>query len=489
MNRRYFLRQGLISTVALTIVPNYVVSGLGHKVPSDKLNIAGIGIGGRGKKVLNFMKDEQIVALCDVDWKYAKQTFLEYPRAKQYIDYKRLFDEMAKDIDAVVVATPDHTHAVIASAAMALGKHVYCEKPLTHSVYESRYLTKMAEETKVATQMGNQGSSGEGIRQICEWIWNGEIGEVKEVHAWTNRPIWPQGLQRPTLEMSVPETLSWDLFIGPAKYRPYNEVYTPWNWRGWWNFGTGALGDMACHILDPVFKSLKLKYPTKVIGSSTQVNTECAPHSERIRFTFPARERMMHVNMPEVTVHWYDGGFVPNELYELPEGVMTGKEWENGVIFKGTKDMLICGCYSANPFLASGRIPVCGNLIPRVETQVKGWNKGDHQKDWIRACKEDVETRIEACSNFAYAGPFNEMVAMGVLAVRLQSLHKDLLWDGEAMRFSNIHDTEKLKIVKTDTFSVNDGHPTFKTDYATFDAQEMAEEMIKHTYREAWSLS
>ena len=250
---------------------------------------------------------------------------------------------------------------------------------------------------------------------------------MKEVHVWTNRSIWPHGLQRPTLEMSVPETLSWDLFIGPAKFRPYNEVYTPWNWRGWWDFGTGALGDMACHILDPVFKSLKLKYPTKVIGFSTQVNIECVPHSERIRFTFPARERMMHVNMPEVTVHWYDGGFVPNELYELSEGVMTGKEWENGVIFKGTKDILICGCYSANPFLVSGRIPVCGNLIPRVETQVKGWNKGDHQKDWIRACKEDVETRIEACSNFAYTGPFNEMVAMGVLAVRLQSLHKELL--------------------------------------------------------------
>lgn len=372
---------------------------------------------------------------------------------------------------------------------MALGKHVYCEKPLTHSVYESRYLAQRARQTKIATQMGNQGSSGEGIRRICEWIWNGEIGEVREVHAWTNRPIWPQGLQRPQDRIAPPDTLDWNLFIGPAAFRPYHPVYTPWNWRGWWDFGTGALGDMACHILDPVFKALKLEYPSKVIGSSTPINTESAPYSERIRFTFPARPRFKEVDMPEVTVHWYDGGFVPDLLYELPEGVMDGKEWINGVAFKGSKDTLICGCYSAKPFLISGRLPHSPQMLPRIETQENGWNKGDHQTDWIRACKESPASRTEACSHFQYAGPFNEMVLMGVLAVRLQSLHKELHWNGPDMQFTNIHDAEVLKIVRSNAFSVNDGHPSFQTDYASFNAKQMAEQMIKHSYRENWFLA
>jgi len=277
ISRRQFLGNSALATAGFTILPNHVISGFGHRAPSDKLNIAGVGVGGRGGGVIKALQNENIDALCDVDWKYSAGIFNEFPDAKKYYDWRKMFDEMKDSIDAVVVGTPDHTHAIVSINAMKLGKHVYCEKPLTHSVWESREMTKIASEYKVATQMGNQGNSGEGIRQICEWIWDGAIGEIKEVHAWTNRPIWPQGLERPKEVMPVPDTLNWDLFLGPAPVRPYNSIYTPWNWRGWWDYGTGALGDMACHIMDPVFKALKLQYPIKVQGSSTQLNTESAP--------------------------------------------------------------------------------------------------------------------------------------------------------------------------------------------------------------------
>ena len=203
------------------------------------------------------LESQNIIGLCDVDWKYAEHVFQRYPAAKRYNDYRRMYDEMLKSADAVMVATADHTHAIIAADAITAGKHVYCEKPLTHTVYESRLLTKLAAKHKVATQMGNQGASAEGVRKVCEWIWNGEIGEVRKVEAFTDRPIWPQGLMRPENDERVPKTLNWDAFIGPAPMRPYNSIYTPWNFRGWWDFGTGALGDMACHILHPVFKGVE----------------------------------------------------------------------------------------------------------------------------------------------------------------------------------------------------------------------------------------
>jgi len=238
--RREFLKKATVATAGISVVPNLAVSGLGHRAPSDKLNIAGVGIGGKGHPNLKGMATENIIGLCDVDWKYADRCFKDFPKAKCYWDWRKMFDEMGNSIDGVMVATADHTHAIIAATALSMGKHVYCQKPLTHSVYESRLLTRLAAKHRVATQMGNQGNSGDGVRQVCEWIWNGEIGEVREVHAWTDRPIWPQGLQRPAGEMPVPDTLNWDLFIGPAPVRPYQEIYTPWNWRGWWDFGTGS---------------------------------------------------------------------------------------------------------------------------------------------------------------------------------------------------------------------------------------------------------
>jgi hypothetical protein len=394
-----------------------------------------------------------------------------------------MIDEMAGDIDAVMVATPDHTHALVASTAMSLGKHVYVEKPLTHSVYESRLLTNLAAHHNVATQMGNQGSSGDGVADICDWIWNGEIGEVTRVECFTDRPIWPQGLTRPTRVDRVPKTLNWDLFIGPAPMRPYNSIYQPWNWRGWWDFGTGALGDMACHILHPVFKALKLGYPTAVQGSSTLLLTDCAPQAQTVKLTFPARDNMPKVGMPEVTVTWYDGGLIPPR----PEGMPDGKNLNNaggGVIFYGTKDTLICGCYGREPWLLSGRKPVTPKLARRVEGAING-----HGKDFLRACTESSANRVKTNSDFSEAGPFNEMVVMGVLAVRLQSLNKILQWDGQGMQFTNIGANETIRTVIEDGFTIEDGHPTFnKTWTDPVNAMEFANGLIRHNYRAGWKL-
>jgi hypothetical protein len=226
LSRRQFVTRTAAAVAGFTIIPGGIISAKGRVAPSDKLNIAGIGIGGMGRTNINNLKDENIVALVDVDWAYAAKTFKDYPNAKLYEDYRKMFDEMKDSIDAVVIATADHTHALIAAHAMKLGKHVYCQKPLTHSVYESRYLTELSNQMKVVTQMGNQGNSGPGIRDLCEWIWDGAIGEVTHVDTWTNRPIWPQGLERPTEVVQVPSYLNWDLFIGPAKFTPYNPIYT-----------------------------------------------------------------------------------------------------------------------------------------------------------------------------------------------------------------------------------------------------------------------
>ena len=487
-SRRGFLKTAGLISAGMTIIPSRVVSGLGYKAPSDKLNIAGVGIGGKGHINLHGMNTENIVALCDVDWKYADSCFKEFPGAKKYWDWRKMFDEMAGSIDGVMVATPDHTHALVAAHALTLGKHVYCQKPLTHSVYESRLLTKLAAKYKVATQMGNQGNSGDGVRQLCEWIWNNEIGEIREVHAWTDRPIWPQGVSRPAKVMPVPSTLNWDLFLGPAPVRPYNEVYTPWNWRGWWDFGTGAFGDMACHVMDPLYRSLKLGYPDKVRGSSTLINTESAPQAETVEFSFPARDNMPKLALPPVKVHWYDGGLLPNLSDLLPAGENLMADGLGGCLFIGSKDALMCGSGGYNPRLLSGRVPNVKPYLRRVPGGAPVYPNGPHEQDWIRACKESPESRVEGTSNFAYSGPFNEMVLLGVLAIRLQGLNKALAWDGENMKFLNISPTEELKIVKSDDFRVENGNPTFDRKYDTFNALESANSYIRHNYREGWKL-
>ncbi len=481
ISRRKFIGNTALATAGFTILPSTVISGLGHKMPSDKLNIAGVGVGGKGFGLMRAMESENIVALCDVDWRYSKPCFDYFPNAKKYWDWRKMYDEMIDDIDAVVVATSDHTHAAVAAWAITQGKHVYVEKPLTHSVYESRLLTRLADKYRVATQMGNQGASDEGVRQICEWLWNDEIGEVTRVESFTDRPIWPQGLARPKAQ-EVPDTLDWDLFLGPAPVRPYNEIYTPWNFRGWWDFGTGALGDMACHVLHPVFKGLQLGYPIKAQGSSTLLLQDSAPQAEKVRLVFPARPAgpQSKTAFPELEVTWYDGGLKP----DMPEGWPDGRNMNDdggGVLFHGTKDTLICGCYGRRPWLLSGRVPDVPKTLPRIEKT--------HEMDWVRACKESPENRTEASSFFKEAGPFNEMVVMGVLAVRLQDLHKELEWDGEEMRFTNISDDETLRIVIEDGFEITDGHPTFdKTMTPPINAKAFSEELVKHHYREGWDL-
>ena len=487
ISRRNFVGKATAATAGFTILPSFVVSGLGHTLPSDKLNIAGIGVGGMGRANLNQLDTQSIVALCDVDHKYAAGTFEAFPKARVYKDWRRMYDEMPDDIDGVVVATADHTHAIIAAHAITMGKHVYVQKPLTHSVYESRLLTNLAKKHKVATSMGNQFASAEGVSLVTEWLANGEIGEVTKVESFTDRPIWPQGLNAPGRGDWVPEGLDWDLFTGPAKMRPFNHIYHPWNWRGWWDYGTGALGDMACHILHPVFVGLELGFPTQIQGNSSLLLQDSAPVSQSVKLSFPERKvkkqwkgMKRNKNLPAVDVHWYDGGIKPM----LPDGWPDGRNPNNsggGVLFHGTKDTLVCGSYGKDPWLLSGRTPNAPKLRRRVETS--------HEMDWVRACKESVENRMPTTSDFSEAGSFNEMVVIGVLAVRLQSLNKELDWDGENMRFTNLDDSEMIKTVIKDGFEIKNGHPTFNKDWTDpVPATEFAAELIKHTYREPWSL-
>ncbi|MDR1720401.1 MAG: Gfo/Idh/MocA family oxidoreductase [Dysgonamonadaceae bacterium] len=475
-SRRDFIKTSAATTAGmLFVVPSHTVSGLGHIAPSDKLNIAGIGIGGKGSVNLNNMNSQNIVALCDIDWQYAKPVFDKYPNAKRYKDFRKMLDEYCNSIDAVVIATPDHTHAVSAVAAMQLGKHVYVQKPLTHSVYESRVLLETSRRYKVVTQMGNEGHSNAEVAEVCEWIWSGAIGEVTHVDAWTDRPIWPQGLTCPELGMWVPEHIDWDLFIGPAKMRPYHRAYHPWDWRGWWDFGTGALGDMACHVLDVVFSAMKLGHPTAVEASSTAINTESAPVASMIKYEFPARPKEGKLNMPALSVTWYDGGLFPQRPAAIPDDVELG-QGRNGIIFHGTKGVLMCGSYGGKykmyPEEKFRNLQRPTARLRRVNTS--------HEMDFVRACKESPDSRVMPLSNFEYAGPLNEMVVMGNLAIRLKSLNKKLLWDGEAMRITNLADNEELK--------VTNGVPKAEPRTLTLNARQTAEEYVRHTYREGWSL-
>jgi len=475
ISRRRFLGVTAAAAGLFTIVPSQAMSRLGRVAPSDKLNIAGIGVGGKGRVNLNNMKSENIVALCDIDSEYAKGCFDEFPDAKRYVDFRKMFDEIGKSIDAVVIATPDHTHAVCAIPSMQLGKHVYVQKPLTHSVYESRVLLEASRRYKIVTQMGNEGHSNNTVSEVCEWIWSGAIGEISRVDAWTDRPIWPQGLERPTQSQELPAHIDWNLFIGPANMRPYHRAYHPWDWRGWWDFGTGALGDMACHVLDVVFSAMKLGHPVSVEASSSAINTESAPVASTIQYDFPARPREGDLNMPAVTVFWYDGGLLPRRPAGLPDGVELGTG-RNGVIFHGTKGTLVCGNYGERYRL----LPESTfRDMPRPPAKLRRVGMS-HEMDFVRACKESPQSRVLPLSNFEYSGPLNEMVVMGNLAIRLKSLNKKLMWDGVNMRITNLSDN--------DTITVRNGVRQQQPRDIVLNAKQAAEEYIRHTYREGWSL-
>jgi len=427
VDRRKFIGSSMAAIASVAIVPRHVLGGVGYTPPSEKLNVAGIGVGGQGAGDIRAMESENIVALCDVDWKRAGRSFERYPTAKRYRDFRVMLDEQ-KDIDAVVVATPDHVHAAAAMAAIERGKHVYVEKPMSHTIFEARAMTEAARRAGVATQMGNQGHAQESMRLLKEWIDAGAIGEVRRVETWTPHAVWPQGIDRPTETPPVPETLSWDLWLGPAPARPYHPAYVPSQWRGWWDFGTGALGDMGCHIFDPVFYALELSHPESVEASCStfvpkgmnwdkELNLETYPRASIVRYRFPARGQR-----PPVELTWYDGGLMPERPAELGAGLRMGTAY-GGVLFHGSGGKIIAGSHGAG-----GVRLLPESRMRAFERPAKTLSRSPgHAQEWISACKGGAP----AGSNFDYAGPLTETVLLGNLAIRSG---KRLGWDPVTMK-------------------------------------------------------
>ena len=423
INRRDFLSRASLAGIAAT----GALSAARAQAPNDKLNIAAVGIGGMGGSNLRRLSGENIVALCDVDDLYAAEAFAAFPEAKRYKDYREMLSAQS-DIDAVLIATPDHTHAVIAMACMKAGMHVYCQKPLTHEVYEARRLAEAAKETGVVTQMGIQGHSGEGIRLVREWIQAGAIGEVREVDAWCSLTYYPWGHAgwssprgtRPEEIPPVPDTLDWNLWLGPAPERPYHPCYHPLTWRSWWDFGCGMMGDRGAHTFDPIFWALDLGQPVTVEGNATDLNDETHPIACLVRYEFPARG-----SMPPVTLTWYDG-LRPPRPTEIGSDDILGNS-EGGALFKGSEGLLTCGVYGEEPRLLPGSrmkdFTPPAPSIPRVE--------GTHEDDWLRAIKSGGK----AGADFSYSGPLTEVCLLGNIAKRMGT---KLEWDPAAMQFPNL---------------------------------------------------
>jgi predicted dehydrogenase len=423
---RRAVTRSIAAGAAAMIVPRRVL-GQGAKAPSDTLHIAAVGAGGRAIDDLKGLEHERIVALCDVDWKRAKPSFLRYPEAKPYKDYRQMLDS-EKGIDAVLIATPDHTHAVIAMEALRRGLPVYCEKPLTRTIHEARTLGKAAREAGVATQMGNQGHAAIGTRQIREWIEAGAIGKVSAIEYWTNRPIWPQAIERPSESHHVPEWLDWDLFLGPAPFRPYHPAYHPFNWRGWWDYGTGALGDIACHSMDAAFWIYDLRDPDTLLAETTTPFAETAPASSRIEYHFPARG-----NRPELEVVWRDGNLRPPR----PRFLAAGEELPqpSGQMFVGENGVLVAGIYGEEPRLYPKKLHDEVTHDPPAEKYPR--TDGVY-KEWTEACKGNGKTG----SGFAeHSGPLTEMALLGNLAVRTGV---PLEWDAAAGKVTNFEPANAL---------------------------------------------
>jgi predicted dehydrogenase len=438
------------------------LKALGYKSPNEKLNIASIGAGGKAASDIASCSAENIVALCDVDDAWAAKTFQKFEKAPKYRDYRRMLDKEDKNIDAVIVTIPDFMHATAATACMERGKGVYCQKPLTRTIYEARMMAQAAAKYKVATQMGNQGYSNEGTRQCAEMIWSGEIGNVTEVHAWTNRPIWPQGLDKVPAEAPVPDTFDWDLWIGMQTMRPYSPEYAPFKWRGYYDFGCGALGDMACHILGAANMALALGSPTSVECIMQEGKSSFMfPKKSIIRFDFPSRG-----SMPPVKIFWHDGMEAPPQrpdgipasehLGDLPARALghlpgdnrggieppkrdpnappprelTDEDWKtagrNGSLFIGEKGFITTGTYGTGTRLVPSERMADYKFPAQSLTRSPG-----HYHDWIRACKGGEQ----ACSNFSIAGPFTEWILLGTLALRYEG---KLEWDSARMRVTNV---------------------------------------------------
>jgi predicted dehydrogenase len=476
-SRRSFLKNGLIATAGFYIVPRHVLGGVGFTAPSDKLLVAGIGAGGKGESDLaNFFKSgkAEVAYLCDVDERQAVASRKRFPKATFYKDYREMLEKEGKNFDAVSVSTPDHSHAIQAIAAMQMGKHVYVQKPISHDIYEARMLTEVAVKNKLVTQMGNQGSSGDGVRKLMEWYTAGLIGEVTEVYVWTDRPVWPQGVPWPAAKAVVPVGLDWDLWLGTAPAKDYVENIAPFNWRGWWDYGTGALGDMGCHLIEPPFRVLGLGYPTEASCSVSSVYTgpfrrayypDSPPASSSVTLKF-----IDNKTGKPILLHWMDGGIQPDRPDELSANEQMG-DGGNGVIFVGSKGKMMCNTYGENPRL----LPLFKNnevnlpvTIPRVEGGADG-----HYAQWVNACIAGYNSKEAAAlsSPFSIAGPLTESILMGNLAIRSYDIKKPrtteknqfdypgrgikLLWDGPNMKVTNFDE---------------------------------ANQFVKRTYRNGWSL-
>ncbi|HNR06182.1 MAG TPA: Gfo/Idh/MocA family oxidoreductase [Saprospiraceae bacterium] len=470
--RRDFVKKSGIAAASFFIVPRYVLGGRGYTAPSDRLNLAAIGAGGKGQSdIANAWNNgaNQVVALCDVDTARCKASIDKFSSAKLFKDFRRMFDEMKNDIDAVTISTPDHTHAIAAMAAMQNGKHVYVQKPLTHNLAEARMLTEAARKYKVVSQMGNQGASNPGQQQMIEWFSKGLIGPVDQVYVWTNRPVWPQGIPVPKDKPALPASMSredWDLFIGPAEYVDYHPLFHPFKWRGWWNFGTGALGDMGCHLIDPPFRVLGLGYPTEVECSVGQVFTqdwqpeyipEGCPPSSHVQLKFPATAK----NKKPITLTWYDGGIRPFHPEWIPASEDLGDAGStNGVMMIGTKGVMTCGTYGLIPkiyFKNGKKIEMPKDYMtsnPNEKLPEYG-----HQVSWTQACKAGFGSKEHQAltSSFDYSGPLTETVIMGNLAIRSYSLgtpgqnnrlsfngRRKLLWDGKNMKVTNYDEANQF---------------------------------------------
>jgi predicted dehydrogenase len=448
ISRRKFIQYSAIAASATAFV-GCAAPQARRVSPNSKLNIGVVGVTGKGDSDTDLCASENIVALCDVDEDLSAKQRKKYPKAAFYKDFRKML-EQEKSLDAVIVATPDHLHATVAAAAIRMGKHVYCQKPLTQTVYEARLLRSLAKKHGVATQMGNQGSAEDGLRRAVEVVQSGLIGSVREVHVWSNRPIWPQGMDRPAGEDPVPKTLDWDLWLGPAAARPYKakwpegggsgkrsgSVYHPFVWRGWQDFGTGALGDMACHTANMPFRALKLGYPTEVEAESSGINKESYPNSSRIRFEFPSRE-----GLPALTFRWYDGGAKPGQDQTSEIKDMLDKVPDSACLLVGDKGKLFSpDDYGARFFvklkdekeLVDGRNHEAVKAVPH--TIPLNAHQGDtdlrHHLEWITACKGGRP----GYSDFDIAAYLTEIILLGCVALRVG---KKLEWDGPNMKAKN----------------------------------------------------
>jgi hypothetical protein len=446
LTRRRFLYYSALATAGAAAFP--AIGKPRPRIPGggEKLRIGCVGAGGKGSSDIHHCSTEEIVAICDADEKQAEEARKAHPNAKFYSDWREMLDKESKNIDAVTVSIPDHLHAIVASAAIKLGKHVYCQKPLTQTVYEARYLRKIAKDYNVVTQMGNQGSSEDGLRRAVEVVQAGIIGPVKQIHVWTNRPIWPQGIMRPEGEDPVPPTLKWDLWLGPAAQRPYKkDVYHPFKWRGWFDFGTGALGDMACHTSNMPFRAAKLGYPKLVeLVDHSELNPDTYPKTAKIRFLFPARE-----GLPETEFFWYDGNPQDKTVKPLrpPEDLtkdireMNDKVPDAGCLLIGEKGQLFSpDDYGARFFvklndekeLKNGKDHEALKSVPITLRRNNLANDTDAKQhlEWIAACKGGPTPY----SNFEIAAYLTEIILLGCIALRVG---KKLEWDGPKMRATN----------------------------------------------------